>query len=187
MNIKRTIYKCTDKKWKNYCNQLLDLEVCQISCYFFILQVELQNLPSTSGCKSSTDLTTQSSTDQPSKSSTSPCYESCIKPERLSTNQSIKPSTSTKTPSAEPLVDPSTLGGPSANQSTKPSTSTKVPVKPKPYHLRPKPKSKVAAKNDFASGPTAMADLAQFIKTRKSGKINGFHQDYEVKRTRKKT
>ena len=64
-----------------------------------------------------------------------------------------------------------------SEETSKPGPS----ASPKHNQKKPKLKSKNAkAASVSRTEPVAMAELTRFIKTRKSGKINGFQQDFEV-------
>ncbi|XP_038066637.1 receptor-type tyrosine-protein phosphatase mu-like [Patiria miniata] len=119
--------------------------------------VELKNLPSTSGYK---PYATKG--HEPVVSSTNPPKSTDQVPVDV-------------LPKAGPSTDSASASGP--------STSTKAPVKPKPYvNPASKPKLKASAKASPSfpqAGPVAMAHLAEYIKSRTAGKINGFQQDYE--------
>ncbi|XP_038066629.1 receptor-type tyrosine-protein phosphatase delta-like [Patiria miniata] len=122
--------------------------------------VELKNLPSTSGYK--------------------PYASKGHEPVRSSSN----PPKSTDQVAVDvlPKAGPSTTSTDSVS-APGPSTSTKAPVKPKPYvnpSTKPKLKASAKASPSFPqAGPVAMAHLAEYIKSRTAGKVNGFQQDYE--------
>ncbi|XP_038066653.1 receptor-type tyrosine-protein phosphatase T-like [Patiria miniata] len=129
--------------------------------------VELENLPTTSGYKPSVDTSAAEglSTDEPVTSSTNP-----------------PKSTEQLAIAVSPKAGPSPTSTDSASASG-PSTSTKAPVKPKPYvnpSTKPKLKASAKASPSFSqAGPVAMAQLAEYIKSRTAGKVIGFQQDYE--------
>ncbi|XP_038066639.1 receptor-type tyrosine-protein phosphatase T-like [Patiria miniata] len=119
--------------------------------------VELKNLPSTSG----------------------------YKPYATKDHEPVVSSTNPPKSTDQVAVDVLPKVGPSTDSASAsgPSTSTKAPVKPKPYvNPSTKPKLKASAKTSPSfsqAGPVAMAQLAEYIKSRTAGKINGFQQDYE--------
>ncbi|XP_038066631.1 uncharacterized protein LOC119736688 [Patiria miniata] len=119
--------------------------------------VELKNLPSTSG----------------------------YKPYATKGHEPVVSSTNPPKSTDQVAVDVLPKAGPSTDSASAsgPSTSTKAPVKPKPYvNPASKPKLKASAKASPSfpqAGPVAMAHLAEYIKSRTAGKINGFQQDYE--------
>ncbi|XP_038066650.1 receptor-type tyrosine-protein phosphatase delta-like [Patiria miniata] len=131
-------------------------------------EVELENLPSTSGHKASVDASATEglSTDEPLTSSTNP-----------------PKSTEQQAVAVSPKAGPSTTSTDSASAPGPSTTNIKASVKPKSYAksaTKPKPKASAKASPNFSqAGPVAMAHLAEYIKSRTAGKVNGFQQDYE--------
>ncbi|XP_038066628.1 uncharacterized protein LOC119736684 [Patiria miniata] len=119
--------------------------------------VELKNLPSTSG----------------------------YKPYATKGHEPVVSSTNPPKSTDQVAVDVLPKAGPSTDSASAsgPSTSTKAPVKPKPFvnpSTKPKLKASAKASPSFPqAGPVAMAHLAEYIKSRTAGKVNGFQQDYE--------
>ncbi|XP_033636578.1 receptor-type tyrosine-protein phosphatase T-like [Asterias rubens] len=115
------------------------------------IQVELQVRPSTHQVKTPAESSTRSNDDTVGED------------EVKSTSQSATVMAQTTYVLSEETSKP----GPSAS--------------PKHNQKKPKLKSKNAkAASVSRTEPVAMAELTRFIKTRKSGKINGFQQDFET-------
>ncbi|XP_071799488.1 uncharacterized protein [Asterias amurensis] len=94
--------------------------------------------------------------------------------------ETYKPSASPSDSTSKPSKSTET-GSPINHSTADTSTSTKAPTKPKPYN---KSQHKVHGTAKSASAaftwPVAMAELAGYIKSRKTGKISGFQQDFET-------
>ncbi|XP_033636810.1 receptor-type tyrosine-protein phosphatase alpha-like [Asterias rubens] len=94
--------------------------------------------------------------------------------------ETYKPSASPSDSTSKPSKSTET-GSPTNRSTADTSTSTKAPIKPKPYN---KSQHKVHGTAKSASAaftwPVAMAELAGYIKSRKTGKISGFQQDFET-------
>ncbi|XP_071799486.1 receptor-type tyrosine-protein phosphatase T-like [Asterias amurensis] len=120
------------------------------------IQVELQVRPSTHRVKTSAESSTRSNDDTGGE-------DEVNAPSDKTTSQSATVMAQTTYVLSEETSKPGPFASPKHNQK------------------KPKLKSKNAkAASVSRTEPVAMAELTRFIKTRKSGKINGFQQDFET-------